>query len=122
MTLDDPPLAAATFAGSAARPTVEAERPQCVLTLVPRSSRGGTARAIAELRKEIPQAVVSRHYQVLVNGFAVSVPYSRLPDLLDARFAEHVYPSLTYTLDLNRGPSVLGAPPSRRRRARAATG
>ena len=54
--------------------------------------------------------MVSRRYQVLVNGFAVSVPYSRLPDLLDARFAEHVYPSLTYTLDLNRGPSVLGAP------------
>jgi subtilisin family serine protease len=47
---------------------------------------------------------------VLVNGFAVSVPYNRLPDLLDRRIATHVYPSLTYTLDLNRGPSVLGAP------------
>ena len=64
------------------------------------------AKAIAELRKGIPQAVVSRRYQVLVNGFAVSVPYGRLPDLLETNIAEHVYPSLAYHLDLNRGPSV----------------
>ncbi len=47
---------------------------------------------------------------MLVNGFAVSVPYERLPDLLDTDIAERVYPSLPTSLDLNRGPSVIGAP------------
>ena len=43
-----------------------------------------------------------------MNGFAVSVPYERLPDLLEAEVANRVYPSYSYTLSLNRGPSVLG--------------
>ena len=51
---------------------------------------------------------MSRRYQVLVNGFAVSVPYERLPDLLEVEAANRVYPSYSYTLSLNRGPSVLG--------------
>jgi hypothetical protein len=32
---------------------------------------------------------------VLVNGFAVRVPYERLPDLLEVDAAERVYPSYT---------------------------
>ena len=39
-----------------------------------------------------------------------ALPYGRLPDLLATDIAEHVYPSLAYRLDLNRGPSVIGAP------------
>jgi hypothetical protein len=46
----------------------------------------------------------------IVNGFAVSVPYSRLPELLSSGIAKRVFPSLSYNLDLNRGPSVVGAP------------
>ena len=112
MTLHDPPLAAATYArgfgglGSRSKLNMHTAFSRSYLG----SLEAAQARAIAQLREEIPQAVVSRRYQVLVNGFAVSVPYSRLPDLLDTRIATHVYPSLTYTLDLNRGPSVLGAP------------
>jgi minor extracellular serine protease Vpr len=112
MTLDDPPLAAATFARR-----LGGIGPRVKLNVSSAFSRSylGTlqeeqARAIDELHRAIPQAVVSRRYQVLVNGFAVSVPYSRLPALLDTGIATHVYPSLTYHLDLNRGPSVLGAP------------
>jgi minor extracellular serine protease Vpr len=112
MTLDDPPLAAATyargFAGLGARSKLN------VRSAFSRSYLGSLqaaqVKAIAELRQEIPQAVVTRRYQVLVNGFAVSVPYSRLPDLLDTGIAKRVYPSLTYHLSLNRGPAVLGAP------------
>ena len=112
MTLHDPPLAAATYArgfgglGSRSKLNVRSAFSRSYLGTL----EAAQARAIGQLRTEIPQAVVSRRYQVLVNGFAVSVPYSRLPDLLDTRIATHVYPSLTYTLDLNRGPSVLGAP------------
>ena len=68
------------------------------------------ARAIADLHEAMPDAIVSRRYQVLVNGFAVSVPYARLPKLLDTGIATKVYPSYSYHLNLNRGPSVLGAP------------
>ena len=68
------------------------------------------ARAIADLHEAMPDAIVSRRYQVLVNGFAVSVPYARLPRLLDTGIATKVYPSYSYHLNLNRGPSVLGAP------------
>ena len=67
------------------------------------------AQAIASIRAEIPEAVVSRRYQVLVNGFAVSLPYERLPELLDSDAVQRVYPSYSYSLNLNRGPAVLGA-------------
>ncbi len=73
------------------------------------SLEAAQARAIARLHDVMPDAVVSRRYQVLVNGFAVSVPYARLPKLLEAGVAEKVYPSYSYRLNLNRGPSVLGA-------------
>ena len=112
MTLDDPPLAAATYARRFA-----GLGPNAKLNFSSRFSRSylssleaAQAKAIAELREEIPEARVSRRYQVLVNGFAVSVPYARLPDLLETDIAERVYPSLTYTQDLNRGPSVIGTP------------
>ena len=113
MTLDDPPLAAATFARrlGGLRPRSEARTCRVAFS---RSYlerlQAEQARAIAQLHEQIPHAVVSRRYQVLVNGFAVSVPYSRLPALAAGWVAKRVYPSLSYHLDLNRGPSVLGAP------------
>ena len=112
MTLDDPPLAAATYARSFAG--LGARHKLNVRSAFSRSYLGSLqaqqAKAIAELHEAIPEAVVSRRYQVLVNGFAVSVPYGRLPDLLATDIADRVYPSLAYHLDLNRGPSVIGAP------------
>jgi minor extracellular serine protease Vpr len=112
VTLDDPPLAAATFArrlpglGSKAKLNLTSAFSRSYLG----SLEAAQAKAIASLREEIPEAIVSRRYEVLVNGFAVSVPYARLPDLLDAEAVNRVYPSYTYRLNLNRGPSVLGAP------------
>jgi minor extracellular serine protease Vpr len=111
VTLDDPPLAAATFARRLPGLAANAR-----LNLSTASSRSylarlesAQARAIASIRREIPSATVSRRYQVLVNGFAVSVPYARLPDLLEADAVNRVYPSYTYRLNLNRGPAVIGA-------------
>jgi minor extracellular serine protease Vpr len=74
------------------------------------SLEAAQARAISQLHRAMPDAIVSRRYQVLVNGFAVSVPYARLPKLLDTGIATKVYPSYSYHLNLNRGPSVIGAP------------
>ena len=112
VTLEDPPLAAAAstrrLAGFGPR------RKLNVSSAFSRSYLAGIEeaqqQAIATLRSEIPEAVVSRRYSVLLNGFAVSVPYERLPELLNLDFAKNVYPSLSYTLALNRGPAVIGAP------------
>ena len=112
MELADPPLAAATYARGLAGLGVRQK-----LNMRSAFSRtylgtleAAQARAIADLHAAMPDALVSRRYQVLVNGFAVSVPYARLPKLLDTRIATKVYPSYSYHLSLNRGPSVLGAP------------
>ena len=112
MELENPPLAAATYARGLAGLGVRQK-----LNMRSAFSRSylstlqaEQARAIADLRTAMPDAVVSRRYQVLVNGFAVSVPYARLPQLLDTGIAERVYPSYSYHLNLNRGPSVVGAP------------
>jgi len=67
------------------------------------------ARAIAKLHQAIPAARVSYRYRVVLDGFAVSLPATQLPRLLGLGFLGHVYPSLTYTLDLNKSPSVIGA-------------
>jgi minor extracellular serine protease Vpr len=111
VTLDDPPLAAATFARRLTG--MGADVKLNTNTAFSRSYVGrlesAQARAIASIRAEIPQARVSRRYQVLVNGFAVSLPYAKLPELLDSSAVDRVYPSYSYRLNLNRGPSVIGA-------------
>jgi hypothetical protein len=112
MTLADPPLAAATYARGFAG--LGAKRKLNVHTTFSRSYvstlEAEQTRAIARVHDLVPSAIVSRRYQILVNGFAVSVPYSRLPSLVNSGIASRVYPSLSYNLDLNRGPSVVGAP------------
>ena len=66
-------------------------------------------RAEAVLRREIPSATVGRHYTLLLNGMAVELPAKKLADLARLGFARKLYPSLRYTLALNRGPGVIGA-------------
>ena len=85
MELESPPLAAATYARGLAGLGVRQKLN--VRSAFSRSYLGTLqaeqARAIADLHGAMPDAVVSRRYQVLVNGFAVSVPYARLPKLLE---------------------------------------
>jgi minor extracellular serine protease Vpr len=66
-------------------------------------------RAIAELRQAIPQARVSWRYRIVLDGFTVSLPATRLPRLLQLGFVNRVYSSLRYTLSLNKSPDVIGA-------------
>jgi len=111
VTLDDPPLAEAAIArrfgglGSKQKLNLKSSFSRSYVA----DLQSAQARAIASLRRAIPAARVSRRYQLLVNGFAVSVPYERLPDLLEMDFAARVYPSRMYTMSMNRGPSVIGA-------------
>jgi minor extracellular serine protease Vpr len=112
VTLEDPPLAAAASARSIGG--VGINRRLNLTSPFARSYLSGIeaaqARAIVRVKTAIPEAVVSRRYQVLLNGFAVSVPYAELPRLMELDVAKRVYPSLSYTLSMNRGPEVIGAP------------
>jgi subtilisin family serine protease len=111
LTLEDPPLAAAANARQLA-----GFGPRRRLNITSSFSRSylaqldsAQARAISSLRAAIPEAKISRRYQVLLNGFAVSLPYAQLPELLDLGIAENVYPSRTYTRSTNRSTAIIGA-------------
>src|SRR5213075_2579761 len=65
--------------------------------------------AIAKLHRALPAALVSWRYQVVLNGFAVSIPARQLGKLSRQSFAARVWPSYTYHLSLNRSPAVIGA-------------
>jgi minor extracellular serine protease Vpr len=69
----------------------------------------GQRAAIAEIRRAIPQARFSRRFQVVLNGLTVELPVRRLPALLRLSSVARIYPSVRYTLDLNRSPSIIGA-------------
>jgi minor extracellular serine protease Vpr len=109
VSIGPPPLAAAYGNGYAFK---TGERQLDVTT---GSSRAYLARvdaaqrvAIARLKLAIPQASVSWHYRIVLDGFAVTLPETKLPRLLGMGYA-HVYPSMRYTLDLDESPAIIGA-------------
>jgi len=67
------------------------------------------ARAVAAVRRAVPQARIEERYQVVLDGFAVDLPVGKLSQLVDLPVAARVYPTLRYTLDTNRSPGVIGA-------------
>ena len=107
-----PPLAAAssrTLALSeSARKRLRVETPfaRAYLAQEDAAQRG----AIAALRRAIPEARVSWHYRVVLDGFTVDLPYRSLPALVRQPFASAVYPIGAYRMSLNRSPSLIGAP------------
>jgi subtilisin family serine protease len=68
------------------------------------------ARAVRELRAQIPQAHVEERFRILLDAVTVSLPDSSLPKLLGLREFTHVYPVLHYTMADDTSPSVIGAP------------
>ena len=109
LTLAQPPLAAwsRSFAGRSSTRrlnTTSAGSKTYVASLLSAQKRAETA-----LRQAIPSARVSRHYTLLLNGMAVEIPAKKLPTAAGLSFAHKLYPSLRYTLALNRGPGVIGA-------------
>jgi subtilisin family serine protease len=66
--------------------------------------------AVAELRRAIPAARVSRRYQVVLNGLAVELPVRRLLDLARLSFVDRIYPSVQFRLALNESPALIAAP------------
>ena len=109
-TLRLPPLAAArgrtfSFTGATRRLDVRSFSSRAYLARVERAQRA----AVAALRRAIPAAHVSRRYRVILDGLAIDLPARRLPALRRLAFVDRIYPSLQYTLRVNRSPSVIGA-------------
>jgi subtilisin family serine protease len=67
------------------------------------------ARAAAQIRAAIPEARIGRRFQVILDALTVSLPASRLPQLVRQSSVKKVYPSLTYTLATDQSPSIIGA-------------
>ena len=65
--------------------------------------------AAARLTDAIPEARIGRRYQVVLDGFVVSVPVTKLPRLARLRFVRKIYPSVRYHLATDTSPSVIGA-------------
>jgi minor extracellular serine protease Vpr len=65
--------------------------------------------AVRTLKRAIPTARVSYRYRVVLNGFAVSLPVKKLPQLVRLSPVRKVYASVRYTLDTNKSPAVIGA-------------
>src|SRR4051812_3478070 len=65
--------------------------------------------AAAQVRAAVPAAVVQEHYSILLDGFAVQLPARSLPKLLSVRAVTKLYPALSYTATMDRGPSVIKA-------------
>ena len=109
-TLRLPPLAAArgssfSLFGPTRRLDVQSAGSAAYLAAIEQAQ----ARAVAQLKTAIPSARVQEHYRILLDGFTVSVPVSKLPALRKLAYVHKVYPSMTYTQSLNRSPGVIGA-------------
>ena len=106
-----PPLAAVfaertpALAGAARHLNVHSASSRIYLARV----TAAQARAAAALKRAIPSARIGWRYKILLDGFAVSLPYRQLPKLVRLGFVTKVYPSYTYTEELNRSPSLIGA-------------
>ena len=105
-----PPLAAASgrglfSAGGHRRLQVHSTASQAYLQRVAQAQD----RAVAELKRAIPDARVGRRFRILLDGLTVTLPAKELPALVRQSYLTHVYPSIQYTLALDHSPSVIGA-------------
>jgi minor extracellular serine protease Vpr len=109
-TLPLPPLAEATgrtlaLRAGRARLDVRSSASRAYLARLARAQ----AAAVAALRREIPEADVSGRFRILLDGITVVLPAHRLPRLARMPFVQKIYPSLRYTLALNRSPAIIAA-------------
>ena len=115
MTLKQPPLAEA-FDASRSLAFSSFLRPHRVVATAPasvsylRRLRAAQLTVERRLRFAIPQAEVRWHYGVVLNGFSVVVPPSRIARLSRIPGIEHVWPNRTYRPLLDRTPQLIGAP------------
>lgn len=106
-----PPLAAEQGPGlfgslSATRLDVESGSSRAYLAKI-EAAQQEVARTI---RAAIPSARVTLRFQVVLDAITVDLPVRRLPRLSSMPFVAQIYPSLRYTMALNRSPGLIAAP------------
>ena len=79
-------------------------------------------RVAAALRRAIPQARIGRRFRVILDALTISLPAAKLPALVRQPSITRVYPSVAYTLALDRSPSIIGADVLRQTRGADGTG
>ena len=113
VTLDAPPLATAVRQSRVLTARVRTAR----LDLASPSS-AGYLRSLATAQRQlaaritttIPQASVTWHYQVVLNGLAVYLPRADLARLAATPGVAKVWPNVAYRPLLDRSPQLIGAP------------
>jgi hypothetical protein len=116
VTLKQPPLTQA-FTALPTRSLAYSSfaRPQRLLADTPASRayldrlRLDQLAVAGRIRAAIPRTDVRWHYGVVLNGFAVVVPRNRLDRLSHIPGVDRVWPSITYHVDLDRTPQLIGA-------------
>ena len=112
VTLRQPPLAAAQGErtlfgrGPVRRLDVRSSAARRYLSQVRRLQQA----AVRTIQSRLPQAKVGSRYDVVLNGFVLELPARQLPALARISVAHKIYPSLTYTMALNRSPAIIAAP------------
>jgi len=106
-----PPLAAAfneslALGGSARRLDAASGSARSYLARLERAQDAAATR----IRIAIPGAVVSRRFQIVLDGLTVELPYRRLAELSALPFVTKLYPSLGYQLTLDQSPGLIRAP------------
>ena len=109
LTLGQPPLAAQARRFTARSATRRLDTTSRSSRAYVARLRSAQARAAATLKRAIPSARVTRSYTVLLNGIAVDLPARQLATAVKLPFARNVYPSLRYTLAMNRSPGLIRA-------------
>jgi subtilisin family serine protease len=118
-----PPLSArggrGLFAATARRKLdVRSASARAYLSLLERQQ----AHVAAQIRTAIPQARIGRRFTILLNALTVSLPAAKLPALVATPAVTKLYPSVAYTLALDRSPSIIGADVLRRTTSADGTG
>ena len=108
VTLAQPPLAAYASRSLQSRARVKLNVRSVSSQRYLASLARAQARAAARLERAIPGADVQQRYRIVLNGFAVSLPGRKLPQLLRLGFA-HVSQNTRYSLATNRSPDVIRA-------------
>ena len=108
--LDLPPLAAAynedlAIGGTSRRLDMSAGSSRRYLARLERAQSA----AVTAINAAIPGAVVSRRFQVILDGLTVELPVARLAKLAELPFVTKIYPSVAYKLSLDESPGLIRA-------------
>jgi len=108
--LDLPPLAAAysedlALGGTSRRLDVNTGSSRRYLARVEQAQSA----AVTAIHRAIPGAIVSRRFQVILDGVTVDLPVGRLTTLAGLPFVTRIYPSVAYKMSLNKSPHLIRA-------------